>query len=81
MMYIFTPWYLIDVLWLQLLIAIQQYNIREITEILMNTLASFFVQPLFCALNFYFGRFHGKFEFLMTYSIFATEKTKMQLFL
>jgi hypothetical protein len=26
----------------------------------MNTLASFFVQPLFCALNFYFGSFHQK---------------------
>jgi hypothetical protein len=39
-----------------------QCNIREITEILMNILASFFVQSLFCALNFYFGSFHQKFD-------------------
>ena len=39
-----------------------QCNIWEITEILMNMLASFFVQPLFCALNFYFGSFHQKFD-------------------
>ena len=30
-----------------------QCNIWEIMEILMNILASFFIQPLFCALNFY----------------------------
>ena len=28
----------------------------------MNILASFFVQPLFCALNFYFGSFHQTFD-------------------
>ena len=28
----------------------------------MNFLASFFVQPLFCALNFNFGSFHQKFD-------------------
>ena len=38
-----------------------QCDNREIMEILMNILASFFVLPLFCALNFYFGSFHQNF--------------------
>ena len=39
-----------------------QCIIQEITEFLLNILASFFVQPLFHALNFYIGRFHKKFD-------------------
>ena len=39
-----------------------QCNIGEITEFLLNILASFFVQPLFCALNLCIGIFHGKFD-------------------
>ena len=39
-----------------------QCIIREIKEFLLNILDSFFVQPLFCALNFCIGIFHGKFD-------------------
>ena len=35
---------------------------KVVHEFLLNILASFFVQPLFCALNFCIGIFHGKFD-------------------
>ena len=43
-------------------IGSSQYDILEITEILMNILVSFFVQPLFHACTFYFGSFYQKFD-------------------
>ena len=48
-----------------------QWNIWEITEILMNILASFFVQPLFCALNFFLAVFiKSLMKYLSNYVIF-----------
>ena len=43
-------------------IGSSQCDILEITEILMNILVSFFVQPLFHACTFYFGSFYQKFD-------------------
>ena len=45
-----------------------QCNNREITVFLLNILASLFVQPLFCALNFCIGIFHGKFDLFIKVS-------------
>ena len=49
-----------------------QCNIREITEILMDILVYFFIQPLFPALNFCIGIFHGKFDLFIQMSAVAT---------
>jgi hypothetical protein len=49
-----------------------QCNIRKITEIFLNILASLFVQPLFCALNFFSGIFHGKFDLFIQMFAVAT---------
>jgi hypothetical protein len=49
-----------------------QCNIPEIIEFLLNILASFFVQPLFCAFNFCIGIFHGKFDLFIQMSAVAT---------
>ena len=48
-----------------------QCNIWEITEILMDILVSFFIQPLFPALNFYIGIFHEIFDLLIQMSAVA----------
>ena len=52
-----------------------QCNIREIMEILMNILASFFIQPLFCVLNFYFGSFHQKFDEIFSNYVILSESS------
>jgi hypothetical protein len=40
-------------------------------ELLLNILGYFFVQPLFCALNFCTGIFHGKFDLFLQMSAVA----------
>ena len=41
-------------------------------EFLLNILASFFVQPLFCEHDFCIGIFHGKFDLSIPMSAVAT---------